>query len=193
MNTEESVNITATQNEDEHLKWFFMCDQKRRNALEPAYKMLEAKGFEVFTPMGKKIVGKGKSKKVDKVPLFTDILFVHSTEEKIDPIVAKVPTLHYRFKKCGRYREHIIVCDDDMERFIYAAEHTEIKEFFAIDALPQKLIGDKVLIHGGPLDGLTAILKKMQGSKKKHIFIELHKMAYGEFELTDFISLERVN
>jgi len=190
MNTEETVTTIVSQNE--RLKWFFMCDQKRRNALRPAYKMLEENGVDVFTPMVIRIVGKGKSKKVRKVPLFTDILFVHSTEEKIDPIVAKTPTLHYRFKKGGKYREHIVVSDDDMQRFIYAVEHAEIKEFFSIDALPKNLIGGNVIIHGGPLDGYTAILKKMQGSKRKRVFIELRNMAYGEFELTVFTSIERV-
>lgn len=188
MNTDGSLNTTAIQNENP--RWFFMCDKKRHNALEPAYKMLERKGFEVFTPKVKKVVGRGKFKKVDEVPLLSDILFVHSTEEKIDPIVAKTPTLHYRYKKGGKYCEHIIVNDKDMDLFIYAAEHIEIKEFFAIDELPQKLIGDKVIIHGGPLDGRKARLKKMQGARKKRILIELDKMAYGEFELTEFISLE---
>lgn len=190
MDTNEKANTTNSQANKESPKWFFMCDQKRRNALDPAYKMLESKGFDVFTPKIKKIIGKGKNKKVDEVPLLTDILFVHSTEEKLDPIVAKTPTLHYRYKKGGKFQEHIIVSDKDMERFIDFSEHAEIKEFFAIEALPKELVGGNVVIHGGPLDGYEVKVKKMQGSKKKRIFIELPKLAYAEFELTDFTSLE---
>lgn len=169
-----------------------MCDQKRRNALDPAYRMLEGKGFEVFTPMVKKAVVKGNQKHVVQVPLLTDILFVHSTEIKIDEIIAKTPTLHYRFKKGGKYREHITVRDEDMVRFIYAANHTEIKEFYAIDDLPKELVGNKVKIEGGPLNGYTVILKKMQGSKRKRIFVELPPIAYAEMELTVFDSLKVV-
>lgn len=140
--------------------------------------------------MVSKAVVKGRQKYVVKVPLLSDILFVHSSEAELDPIVAKIPTLHYRFKKGGKYREHIVVRDEDMERFMYAAGHAEIKEFYAIDDLPWELIGNKVVIHGGPLDGYEVTLKKMQGSKKKRIFIELPKLAYAEMELTDFDKIE---
>lgn len=189
MNTDETANITAAEDDGKQVKWFFMCDQKRRNALDPAYKMLDARGFEVFTPMVKKIVGTGKSKRVVEVPLLSDILFVYSTEEKLDPIIEKTPTLHYRFKKGGKYREHIIVSDDDMDSFKHAVENAEIKEFYAIEDLPKELIGNKVTIHGGPLDGYSVTLKKMQGSKKKRIFVELPRLAYAELELTEFDSM----
>lgn len=190
MDTDQTANAAAVQDTGEHVKWYFMCDQKRRNALHPAYKMLADKGFEVFTPMITKMVVKGGQKKVMKVPLLTDILFIHGTETNINAILAKTPTLHYRFKKGGRYREHIIVADADMERFIYAAEHAEIKEFYALDSLPESLIGHRVTIQGGPLHGYSVLLKKMQGSKKKRIFVELPEIAYAEMELTIFDSLK---
>lgn len=189
MNTDDTANTAAVQDNNEHIKWYFMCDQKRRNALDPAYKMLKGKGFDVYTPMVTKAVVKGGQKHVVQVPLLTDILFVHSTEIMIDEIVAKTPTLHYRFKKGGKYREHIVVSNKDMELFMYAADHAEIKEFYAIDDLPKELIGRKVKIEGGPLDGYIVLLKKMQGSKKKRIFIEIPEIAYAEMELTIFDSM----
>lgn len=191
MNTEETTETEGSQDGSEQLPWYFMCDQKRRNALEPAYKMLERKGFEVFTPLKNKVIGKGKFKKIVEVPMFTDILFVHSTVEKIDPIVAETSTLHYRYKKGGKYCEHITVPDKEMQRFKYAIENTEIKEFYSIDALPRELVGERMVIQGGPLDGFKVIVRKMQGARKKRVFFELKKLAYAELELTDFDYLKK--
>lgn len=191
MNTEETTETAGCKVEGLQLPWYFMCDQKRRNALEPAYKMLERKGFEVFTPLQNKVIGKGKFKKIVEEPIFTDILFVHSTVEKIDKIVAETTTLHYRFKKGGKYCEHITVPDKEMQRFKYALEHTEIKEWYSIDALPREIIGERMVVQGGPLDGYKVIARKMQGARKKRVFFELKKLAYAELEITDFISLKK--
>lgn len=192
MNTNENEGLIGIRPKEERLTWFVMCDRKRRNAIEPAYKMLRRMGFEVFTPLVRKIIGKGDAKKVVEMPFIIDLLFVHSTRQKLDPIEEEIATLHYRFKKGGKYREALVVREDDMNHFIHAVESTEVKEYFAVDALPVSLIGATVLIHGGPLDGYQVLLKKMRGSKKKHIFVELPKLVYAELELMEFDSLEIV-
>lgn len=189
-NTFEGLNNAQTNSDQ--LIWFVMCDQKRRNATEPAYKMLERIGFEVFTPLTRKVVGRGKNKKVVEIPFIVDLLFVHSTREKLDPVEERTPTLHYRFKKGGAYREALVVREDDMNRFIHAIQNTEIKEFFGIDEVPKEIIGSKAIIHGGPLDGYNVTLRKLRGSYKKHIFVELPGLACTELELKVFDSIEVV-
>lgn len=192
MTTNTSEGLNNAQNDAEQLIWFVMCDQKRRNAIEPAYKMLQRYGFEVFTPLTRKVVGRGKNKKVVEWPFIVDLLFVHSTREKLDPVEELTATLHYRYKKGGAYREALVVREDDMNRFIHAIENTEIKEFFDIDEVPKQVIGSKAIIHGGPLDGYKVTLKKMRGSYKKHIFVDLPGLACAELELKIFDSIEVV-
>lgn len=192
MNTEETTDEASINQEQEHLTWYVMCDKTRRNANNPAYKVLQSMGFEVFTPMTTKAVGRGKEKRVIEIPFIVDLLFVHSTRAKLDAIEELIPTLHYRFKRGGKYREVLVVREYDMNRFIYAVQHTEVKEFFAVGDLPVNLVGNTVLIHGGPLDGYEVLLKKMRGTRKKHIFVELPKLAYAELELKQFDSIEIV-
>lgn len=175
------------------LTWFAMCDRKRRNAAEPAYQMLKRRGFEVFTPMRTTIVGRGKNRHVIDVPFIVDLLFVHSTRQLLDPVEEVTPTLHYRFKRGGKYREALTVREDDMNRFIHAVNNAEVKEFFAIDALPPHLMGKTVVVHGGPLDGYQVVLKKMQGARHKRILVDLPGLAYAELELKDFDSIETVS
>lgn len=172
--------------------WYAMCDLTRANALEPAYKMLEKKGFEVFTPKKRKVVRRQKQKFIEDVPAIHDLLFVHSSVQLINPIVAKKPTLRYRFVRGGKYREATIVRDGDMERFILAVKSSEKAEFFAIDELRPEMVGDNVIVHGGLLDGKEVTLRKMRGTSKKRILVELPGFLIAQVELTDFDSLETV-
>lgn len=170
-----------------------MCDTKRANALDRAYLMLERKGFEVFTPLKKKAIGTGKLKQVVEVPIFSDLLFVHSTREKLDAIEAVTPTLGYRYVKGGKYRESMTVRDSEMDRFINAINNAEVKEFFSADTLPKHLIGNTVIVHGGVLNGYEVTLRKLQGLKmKRRVFVGIKNLAYAEIEISDFSSLEIV-
>lgn len=184
--SEKPMDATVTE---ANAEWFVLRDLKRPNAKWPAYKMLPTKGIEAFTPTKMVAVGKGKNCLVEEVPVIFGLLFAHSSRAALDPIIDQTDTLQYRYVH-GGWKRVMIVRDEDMERFKYAVEHAEIKEFFSIDALPKELIGEKVIVHGGPLDGYEVTLRKMRGTKKRRIFIELSGMAYAELELTGFISLE---
>lgn len=190
MDAEETAKITSDQAKKNDPAWYAMCDQKRRNAIEPAYKMLTAKGFTMFTPLVNKVTRRGGKKVIDEVPFISDLLFVFSTPTELDAVIEKTPTLHYRFKKGGTYREHIIVRKDDMERFMNAVNTAKTKHYFSIGELPKEKIGSSVIVHGGALDGREVILKKMRGTRKKHVYVELPGFMYVEIELTDFDSLE---
>lgn len=192
MDTETQVGTTLGKSDEEALRWFAMCDRKRRNAIDPAYKMLQGLGFEVFTPMVRKARRIGDKKEVVEMPFIADLLFVHSTMKRLDPIESVTPTLHYRFVKGGGYREPVVVPESDMARFIRAVGSMETKEYFFIDDLPREKIGSEVIVHGGPLDGYQVLLKKMQGSKKKRVYVELPRFLAAEIELTYFDSLEEL-
>lgn len=187
------VKATLINNEDkpcevdnDSMVWYAMCDLKRSNALDPAYKMLERKGFEVFTPLKKKVIMRKNVKIIDDVPIIQDLLFVHSKREHLDPIVAKTPTLRYRFLRGGKYQEPTIVRDDDMNRFIAAVKSTPSPKYYAVGELTPDMIGSKVHITGGPLDGLEVSLRKMRGSNKKRIIVEIPCFIAAVVEVVDF-------
>ena len=101
-----------------------MRDLKRANAKVPAYKLLEEMKMEVFVPMKWHLVTRKGMRIREEVPFIQDLLFVHETQNNLDAVVEKIPTLQYRWLR-GTWREPMTVADTDMERFIRAVDATD--------------------------------------------------------------------
>ena len=84
--------------------WFVLRDLTRPNAKRPAYRLLEEKGIEVFTPMRWQLVERKGKRIREEVPLLHDLLFAHTTCACMDPIVEEISTLQYRYLR-GGYRK----------------------------------------------------------------------------------------
>ena len=167
----ETVDAVSPGQND-HLQWFVMRDLKRSNAKLPAYKLLESMGIEVFTPMVWKLsVRRGKRIR-EKVPFMQDMLFVHDTSDVLDPIVEKTDTLQYRYVR-GGYKIPLTVRDVDMQRFIHAVKSSENPCYYTPNEVSADMIGRKIRVIGGPLDGYEGCLQKMQGARIKRLFVEL--------------------
>lgn len=152
--------------------WFVMRDLKRSNSKLPAYKQLRNEHFEVFIPMKWRVsVKKGKQVR-EEVPFIQDLLFVHSTKEKLDPVVAKTSTLQYRYLR-GVYCEPMIVSEKDMDRFIQAVQTSDSPRYYLPEELTTAMCGRRIRIAGGPLSGCEGRLLTIRGSKVKRLLIEL--------------------
>ena len=154
------------------LQWFVMRDLKRSNAKLPAYRLLEGLGIEVFTPMVWKILVRNGKQVRKKVPFMRDLLFAHDTHETLDPIVERTDTLQYRYVR-GGYKVPMTVREADMRRFVHAVKSSESPCYYTPEEISADMIGKKVRIVGGPLDGYEGCLQKMQGSRVKRLFIEI--------------------
>ena len=164
--------LNPTAQEGTKPQWFVMRDLKRSNARQPAYRLLEGMGIEVFTPMVWKLSVKQGRRMRERVPFMRDLLFVHDTRKAIDPVVERTGTLQYRYVR-GGYQTPMTVRDTDMNRFIRAVRSTENPRYYTPDEISADMIGKKVRIIGGALDGYEGQLQKMQGSRVKRLFIEL--------------------
>lgn len=163
-------------------QWFVMRDLKRSNAKQPAYKLLSELKIKCFTPMvWKTVVSKGK-RILKKVPFMQDLLFVYDSRRVLDPIVERIATLQYRFVKGGK-RMPMTVRTEDMDRFIKAVSTMEHPNFYTPEEIKPSMIGKKVRIVGGPLDGYVGNLQKVQGSKVKHLFVELPNVLTAAVEV----------
>lgn len=158
---------------DRKKHWYVMRDLKRPNAKLPAYKQLGNEHIEVFTPMKWSLKTKNGKQIREKIPFIQDLLFVHETQERLNPIVDKTPTLQYRYKKGGGYREPMTVADADMERFIYAVSVSDNPKYYLPEELTPGMCGRPVHIVGGSLDGYEGKLLTVRGSKTKRLLIEL--------------------
>ena len=166
-------------------QWFAMRDLKRANALLPAYKQLTEAGMEVFTPMTTRFaVRNGKRVRII-VPAMRDLLFVNESRRNLDPIVAKTPTLQYRFKKGGKQGEPIVIPAEDMMQFISAVQACSTPKFYSAEEITPLLCGRKIRMMGGALDGCEGILQTVRGSKTKHLIITLPSLLAVSVEIND--------
>lgn len=167
---------------NDRLQWFVMRDLKRRNAKLPAYKLLEGLVAKVFTPMVWKLVTRHGKRSKEEVPFIQDLLFVYDTRQAVDPIVEKYDTVQYRYVR-GGYKIPMTVREADMQRFIDAVNSTEKPQYYTPKEITPDMIGRKVRIVGGPLDGYEGNLQKMQGARVKRLFVELPNLLAAAVEV----------
>ena len=164
--------MTAPDSDAGQMLWFVMRDLKRANARQPAYKLLTDKCARVFTPMTWRM-GTEKGRKVRReVPFMPDLLFVYDSREHLDPIVARTPTLQYRWLR-EHYREPMTVRSRDMERFIRAVCASDTPKFYLPSEISPAMYGKTIRIVGGLLDGYEGRLITTRGSRVKRLLVEL--------------------
>lgn len=172
-------------------QWFVMRDLKRGNAKQPAYKLLGELKIRFFTPMVWKLrIRQGKRVR-QQVPFMPDLLFVYDSRKVLDPLVEQIATLQYRFVKGGNHQP-MTVRNADMERFIRAVDAMNNPCFYTPEEINPDMIGKKVRIVGGLLDGYEGCLQKMQGSRIKRLFVELPNLLTATVEVQpEFIQVLR--
>ncbi len=171
----------------ETVKWYAMRDLKRANAREPAYKMLESMGVEVFTPMKCQLVTKREKRIRIEVPVIPDLLFVRDRRSNLDSIVDRTETLQYRYVR-GGYRVPMVVPDTEMDCFIHAVKSSKEPKYFLPEEITPQMYGRKIRIVGGGLDTYEGYLLKARGSKVKRLLVELPGFLVASVEVNpDFI------
>lgn len=172
-------------------QWFVMRDLKRGNAKQPAYKLLGELKIRFFTPMVWKLrIRQGKRVR-QQVPFMPDLLFVYDSRKVLDPLVEQIATLQYRFVKGGNHQP-MTVRNADMERFIRAVDAMNNPCFYTPEEINPDMIGKKVRIVGGLLDGYEGCLQKMQGSRIKRLFVKLPNLLTATVEVQpEFIQVLR--
>ena len=172
-------------------QWFVMRDLKRGNAKQPAYKLLGELKIRFFTPMVWELrIRQGKRVR-QQVPFMPDLLFVYDSRKVLDPLVEQIATLQYRFIKGGNHQP-MTVRNADMERFIRAVDAMNNPCFYTPEEINPDMLGKKVRIVGGLLDGYEGCLQKMQGSRIKRLFVELPNLLTAAVEVQpEFIQVLR--
>ena len=166
------------------MPWYCLRDLKRPNAKQKAYQDLSALGFRVFTPLRQTtVVRMGRKVKMER-PVISDLLFVEASREDLDPVVAKTPTLQYRYVKGGAYQEAMTVPDVQMESFIRATREGETPLYYHPGEINPAMYGRRVRIIGGPLDGVEGRLVSVRGKKTRRVLLELPGLVTMTVEVT---------
>lgn len=174
---------------EDQIEWFVLRELKRSNSNVMSWMTLQEKGFEVFTPLHWKLF-KYRGRNIrKKVPVISDLLFVKSCRRQLDDIIAKTPTLQYRFtKNCGG--KPMVISERDMERFMIAVADSDKVKYYLPEELSSLKCGKEIKIIGGPLNGYTGKLLSVRGSKIKRLMVELPQFLTAAVEVDpEFIEL----
>lgn len=170
---------------DNAKQWYALRDLKRYNATLPAFLQLRQMGIEVFAPTQWRLINIRGKKIRREVAVIHDLLFVHEDRCVLDPIIAKIPTLQYRYKKGGQYCEPIIVPEEDMNRFMGVATAAENPKYYSADELSELNCGQMIRIIGGSMNGHEGRLLSVRGSKVKRLLIELPTLLAVSVKIED--------
>lgn len=171
-------------------RWYALRDLKRPNALHRAWETLEDRGMEVFTPKRWKMATSGGRRRPKEVAVIPDLLFVHDTRENLDPVIGSTATLQYRFRKYGVQNEPIVVPDADMERFVHAVGSSRDTRYYLPEEITPEMLGRRIRIIGGPLDGYEGSLLTTRGSRVRRLMVWLPNFLAAGVEVNpEFIQL----
>ena len=181
---------THTVKNDDSLVWFAMSAPYRRELIAKEY--LDKKGVECFVPMKEALVERRcgtKSRRM--VPAIHNLIFVHTTRERIRTLKQGVNFLQYHTRPLNGKNVPIIVPDTQMQQFIAITnagndsitylrpEEVDIKQ------------GTKVRVHGGVFDGTEGFFVKVQGKRSRRVVMLIEgitAVALTEIS-TDFIEI----
>lgn len=152
--------------------WYALRDLSRSHSKNPAYRVLSDEGFEVFTPMTRRLFTENGRRVSREVPFMHDLLFVHEARERLDAAVGRLTNLQYRFAR-GGYRVPITVPDRNMEYFIRAVAGSDEPRYFRPEEITPRMLGKRVRVIGGGLDGYEGRLLSARGSKRRRLLVEI--------------------
>ncbi|MBR6129344.1 MAG: UpxY family transcription antiterminator [Bacteroidaceae bacterium] len=150
--------------------WFAMRVTYRREMKVKAE--MDALGVPAFVPM-RRIIQKGRRLKNSMEPAIHNLIFIHSTEEKVQALKKSRPELQYMMRQMDGKMEKIIVPEHQMEDFMKVC--TESPDF--VEIVPANEIklkpGEEVMIVGGPLKGVRGHFQRIEGHRSRRFIVTI--------------------
>lgn len=157
---------------DDSEQWFVMRDLSRPHSHNPMYRVLADEGYNVFTPMIRKI-GVERGRRVNKdVPFIHDLVFVKSSRSSLDIAVERHANLQYRYV-IGAYCKPMVVSESDMDTFIAIVGTINNPRYYRPEEITPQMIGAPVRLLAGPMAGYEGRLLSLRGSRKKRLLVQL--------------------
>lgn len=175
---------------DNAVVWFAMSAPYRRELI--AKEFLDKKGIECFVPMKQMLVEKRNSIKTRQlVPAIHNMIFVHTSKERIKELKQGVNFLQYCTRPEGGRNTPIIVPDRQMQQFIAITQADNENITYLRPEEVDIAKGTKIRIHGGTFDGLEGYFVKIQGRRNRRVVMLIEgvtAVALTEIS-TDFIEI----
>lgn len=160
---------------EEILEWFAMSAPHRKEM--EAKKLLERNNVECFIPMCTTIVTIRNRKERRLLPAISNLVFAHTSREKIQDIKRGISYLQYKVNKENGHNVPITVPEHEMQQFIAFCEvRSESIIFLSPDEVDLEK-GTPVRIIGGEFDGQTGTFVKIKGKREKRVVVRVRNVA----------------
>lgn len=139
---------------------------------------LRRAGFHCYVPMDYRLETVQGRKVRRLIPAVTELVFVYANEEAInDYKLHSKETVYWVTRPHGHKHVKITVPDKAMEDFIRVTQQMELSiTYFRPDELILNK-GDRILIHGGPFDGIEGVMMKVKGKREKQLIVSIPHLA----------------
>ena len=141
---------------------------------------LDRLGIECFVPMTYKLIdGDMDNPRRELVPAINNLIFVHSTQERISYLKLSNETLEplrYMIDQTAQQPHTIMtVADRQMENFMRVASRTDDSVMFLNEDSVVGKEGKRVMITGGTFEGVTGVIRRVKRCKR--VVVELEGIA----------------
>lgn len=152
-------------------RWWAMSATFNRSM--QARERLTAMGLECFVPLRTAVTLAGNKKRKRLVPAVSNLIFVRSTEARIQQAKDALGYLQFLCnRELGRARR-ITVSDEQMAHFMSLAGSADGQVRYLSPTLPELRRGDRVRIHGGPFDGVVGTFVKLKGARRRMVVVTI--------------------
>lgn len=153
----------------EETHWFAMRATYRREM--EAKKQLDLAGITNFLPMTSTVKVVGRTRKKEYKPAISGLLFVNTTESRIQEFKQGLPYLQYMMD----FRSHkkIIIPEKQMKDFIAVAGSMDEQLLYLPPEELDLSKGTPVRILGGKFKGQEGIFMKIKGARDRRVVIAI--------------------
>ena len=142
---------------------------------------LDQQGIETFLPVTNKLIERNGHRKFELVPAIHNLLFVHSTRERLtdlkmtDEDFSPLRYMMTRPLNPDARPEVLHIPNREMENFIRVASITDDRVLFLDYAAVANKVGRRCIIVDGDFAGIEGVVKRIQ--KNRHVVIQLEGVA----------------
>ncbi len=154
--------------------WFAMQATRKREFL--AQEILKKDDIDSFIPIHSVPVVRNGRKKLERVPVISNLLFVYAPKSYMRDIKSKIPYIQFKYRTEGGVYYPITVPAKQMDDFIKLYNSTDQEKImFFTPNDPAVSVGKRVRIHkhGGDLDGVEGVLVTITGKRNRKLAISI--------------------
>ena len=150
--------------------WFAMRVTYRREMKVKAE--MDALGVQAFVPMCR-IIKRGSRLKNATEPAIHNLIFIRTSEEKIQALKRSRPQLQYMMRQMNGRMEKIIVPEKQMDDFMKVCTTSPD----CVEIMPSEQIqmrpGQEVMVVSGPLQGIRGQFQRVEGHRSRRLIVSI--------------------